>query len=1041
MIRRILLFLLALSSVPFALTPVSWAQTVTIPAGASTATINTDIQNAIAAHDSTVMFSAGTYNITTIGVGCPSVPLTITGPVTGYPENFNARPTAILNNTNTGEASQLISVSGGCTTALTIQYLECNGNHPTSGGGCVEVNESGSSQGTSNLTIQDNYFHGNQEIVPVVAGNAPNQFWAYDDTNANLIRFDGSQDGPTDSNIIITNNILGNATPGDCSNVMTFIGGNIEASGNNADPTEEVFAGYDQPGGNCDGVGVQTSITNFTFTNNIIQEQEQGMKFFEGGGASPNLFLQTNVNILNNDFGFIHRIGIENQGSPTTSIVAGTSFNINNNDFHDWIDSAFGSWTLSMAACCLQPSPGAINAIGNVFIANTGTPGNIGPGTIEWWTGPNGQYANNFVQGNWNPGSQYGFYNPPIFMINNIYQLNTAGASIINNEEGETETPITLTPNTSEIGVSMTPLTSQAPTISPAGGSFSGSQVLAVNNPGNTSGTGPQGNTGSWCTTDGSSPVPKSGTALYYASGAGPTVNANNTTVKCAGMWGASTQPGSYPSTFGFVPSSTVTEVFTCTTCGGGGGGGTTPTLSSIALSGTSSIVVGGTSQLSAIGTLSNGTTESVTPTSWSSSNTAFATVSSSGLVTAIAAGTVNITATFGGFTSPAFTVTISANPPEGFFLGTTPTANVNTMTVGQTLQFQTFAFFANGAPNALFTAGSYASSNTAVCTVTSPGGLVTAVSSGTCNIQSTTNGLGSSPWTITVGVNSVTLSAITVSASSTQIAVGGTSTLTAVETFSDGSTQTLANASYTLSNADATVTNGVLMGVEPGTVTVTVTSGSITSNSVSIVISSIPVVATPTFAPGTETFTGSVSPVVSSATAGATIACTANGTSLTSHTSPATFGPFTATTVLVCSATASGDTASASATATYTLATSTPTVATPTFNPGSETFPTSVSPVVSSSTAGAVINCTANGSPLASTASPATFGPFTGTTVLTCSATASGDTQSATSTATYTLVSSAPTTTLTPSMTAAQIQTAINGTAAGGTVLFSAGT
>lgn len=49
--------------------------------------------------------------------------------------------------------------------------------------------------------------------------------------------------------------------------------------------------------------------------------------------------------------------------------------------------------------------------------------------------------------------------------------------------------------------------------------------------------------------------------------------------------------------------------------------------------------------------------------TTWNSSDTSKATVSSTGLVTGVAAGTTNITATVDGVTSPALTLTITAKP------------------------------------------------------------------------------------------------------------------------------------------------------------------------------------------------------------------------------------------------------------------------------------------------------------------------------------------------------------------------------------------
>jgi uncharacterized protein YjdB len=78
------------------------------------------------------------------------------------------------------------------------------------------------------------------------------------------------------------------------------------------------------------------------------------------------------------------------------------------------------------------------------------------------------------------------------------------------------------------------------------------------------------------------------------------------------------------------------------------GGTSTSPTtVSSIAVTGTAP-VVGATTQFTAIATMSNGTTQDVTSLStWQSSNTSSATVSSSGVVTGVAEGTATVQATY----------------------------------------------------------------------------------------------------------------------------------------------------------------------------------------------------------------------------------------------------------------------------------------------------------------------------------------------------------------------------------------------------------
>ena len=74
---------------------------------------------------------------------------------------------------------------------------------------------------------------------------------------------------------------------------------------------------------------------------------------------------------------------------------------------------------------------------------------------------------------------------------------------------------------------------------------------------------------------------------------------------------------------------------------------------------------VGATAQYAAVANLSNGTTENVTTTAtWTSSNPDIATVSATGVVTAIAEGTVSISATFDSVTGSAQAALLPAQAP-----------------------------------------------------------------------------------------------------------------------------------------------------------------------------------------------------------------------------------------------------------------------------------------------------------------------------------------------------------------------------------------
>jgi len=87
------------------------------------------------------------------------------------------------------------------------------------------------------------------------------------------------------------------------------------------------------------------------------------------------------------------------------------------------------------------------------------------------------------------------------------------------------------------------------------------------------------------------------------------------------------------------------------------------PTLTSIAVTAAaSSVVVGGTDQLTATGTYSDNSTQNITSSvTWASATKGVATIAASGLASAVGPGSTNVTATSGTVTSPPLTLTVNA--------------------------------------------------------------------------------------------------------------------------------------------------------------------------------------------------------------------------------------------------------------------------------------------------------------------------------------------------------------------------------------------
>lgn len=177
--------------------------------------------------------------------------------------------------------------------------------------------------------------------------------------------------------------------------------------------------------------------------------------------------------------------------------------------------------------------------------------------------------------------------------------------------------------------------------------------------------------------------------------------------------------------------------------------GVTTVPVTGVSVTPTSAgLAVGGTSPLTASVLPANATNKTVT---WTSSNTAVATVSASGVVTGVAGGTATITATTqsGSFTaSAAITVTASNVPTTGVTVSPA-TASV---AVGATT-----ALTATVAPaTATNKTVTWTSSSSAVATVNASG-VVTGVSVGSATITATTQS-GSFTSSATVSVTSGTV-------------------------------------------------------------------------------------------------------------------------------------------------------------------------------------------------------------------------------------------------------------------------------------------
>lgn len=279
--------------------------------------------------------------------------------------------------------------------------------------------------------------------------------------------------------------------------------------------------------------------------------------------------------------------------------------------------------------------------------------------------------------------------------------------------------------------------------------------------------------------------------------------------------------------------------------CGGGGGSsssGTTlpsspsPVLTTVTVTapggGSSSLVPGQTLQLVAAPKDQSGNALSAT-IGWSTSAPGVVTVSTAGLVTAVAPGSATITATAtAGATTVAATVVVTVVAPPALTSVTIAAPSPNVV-VGGTMQLSATAMDRNGAPFAATL--SWASSNAARATVNA-NGLVTGVAGGpvTITVQATSGGTVVSDATA-VNVQALTSVAISGGAS---VTAGQTLQLAASPKDQNGNTiasATVAWSSNATSIATVNATSGLVTGVSAGAagITALATLGSATASAV----------------------------------------------------------------------------------------------------------------------------------------------------------------------------------------------------------------
>jgi Bacterial Ig-like domain (group 2) len=267
------------------------------------------------------------------------------------------------------------------------------------------------------------------------------------------------------------------------------------------------------------------------------------------------------------------------------------------------------------------------------------------------------------------------------------------------------------------------------------------------------------------------------------------------------------------------------------------------------------SVATGMTQQFTATGTYTDGTQAVLTSqATWASATPAVATISASGLASAVATGSSGITATFGGVTATAASLTVTAAPRVVKSIQVTP--SYPTVPAGITQAFKAVGTFTDNSTADITADVTWATATPAVATVTGSG-VATALSAGTSNITATCatatvcQALSGSA---TLNVTAAALVSIAVTPGSSSVAKGMGQQFTATGTYTDG-TQALLTSQVTWTSATPAVAtinaSGLASAVATGSSAITATFGGVTSTAASLTVTAATLTSMQISAPG----------------------------------------------------------------------------------------------------------------------------------------------------------------------------------------------
>lgn len=237
---------------------------------------------------------------------------------------------------------------------------------------------------------------------------------------------------------------------------------------------------------------------------------------------------------------------------------------------------------------------------------------------------------------------------------------------------------------------------------------------------------------------------------------------------------------------------------------------------------GDDTLTVGGTVQLTVTVIDEEGDTLSAQTVAFTSSNTAVASVSNAGLVTALTVGSTNITATVDNV-SDTITVVVEEDTTAADL--TLDPGDTN-LAVGDTLTFT--ATVTNAGGDTLPAVVTFSSTETAVATVNAVTGLVNAVAVGRANLVATA-GAVSDTVEVSVGTEPGTnVGTLTLTPATLTLAVGASDTLTVAVTDTLGAAilDPIVDFSSTATAVATVNAFGVVTGVATGSANIVATFG-----------------------------------------------------------------------------------------------------------------------------------------------------------------------------------------------------------------------